>query len=379
MTRHRRLARLGSGIERFADVFNGGRRRFETWRRGAPPLQIVSFGGFGTPDAVTVSGRALWSWPAAPIRPKQGRLRNLAGNLRLLDSNEAAGVPLRVTVDRQTAEVTTDVEGYFHAHLTFDSAREARDARDAWREVTIESPVGNAVRRDEVLVPPAAARFGVISDLDDTVTITQVRRPWRAVSNVLLRNARSRAVFPGTAALYRALVAGPSGIERPLFYLSNSPWNLHDVLADVLQTRGFPRGPLLLRDYGFDAEVFLKDDRHKPEQLRRILTTYPTLPFLLIGDSGEHDPAIYRQTVRDFPGRVLAIVIRDVTRGLDAIEVERVTEGAAGDVVEMAHVPHAAAAGAFLAARGWIADGAEATVTAAWRDESVGRSKRGTA
>lgn len=34
--------------------------------------------------------------------------------------------------------------------------------------------------------------------------------------------------------------------------------------------------------------------------------------FILIGDSGQNDPEIYLQVIRDFPGRVKMIYIRDV-------------------------------------------------------------------
>ena len=52
---------------------------------------------------------------------------------------------------------------------------------------------------------------------------------------------------------------------------------------------------------------------HKLTALRRIFATYPTLPFILIGDSGQEDPEIYRDVVHTYRGRVLAVYIRNVT------------------------------------------------------------------
>jgi phosphatidate phosphatase APP1 len=48
--------------------------------------------------------------------------------------------------------------------------------------------------------------------------------------------------------------------------------------------------------------------------IEEILELYPQLPFILVGDSGQEDPEIYREVVRRFPRRVLAIYIRNVTR-----------------------------------------------------------------
>uniref|UniRef100_UPI0030F65900 App1 family protein n=1 Tax=uncultured Wocania sp. TaxID=2834404 RepID=UPI0030F65900 len=40
--------------------------------------------------------------------------------------------------------------------------------------------------------------------------------------------------------------------------------------------------------------------------------TYPNLKFILIGDSGEHDPDIYLEIAETYPDRILAIYLRSV-------------------------------------------------------------------
>lgn len=84
-----------------------------------------------------------------------------------------------------------------------------------------------------------------------------------------------------------------------------------------------------------------------------MLALYSELPFILIGDSGQHDPEIYRQTVMEHPGRVLAVYIRNVSRKSKRIrqieELAKVVAGAgsslalAADSVAMAE--HAARLG----------------------------------
>jgi phosphatidate phosphatase APP1 len=51
---------------------------------------------------------------------------------------------------------------------------------------------------------------------------------------------------------------------------------------------------------------------HKFREIEQIFEAYPHLNFVLVGDSGQEDPVIYREVVKRFPGRVLAIYIRDV-------------------------------------------------------------------
>ena len=43
-----------------------------------------------------------------------------------------------------------------------------------------------------------------------------------------------------------------------------------------------------------------------------ILDSFPHLSFVLIGDSGESDPEIYRDVVKEYPTRIRAVYIRSI-------------------------------------------------------------------
>jgi phosphatidate phosphatase APP1 len=170
--------------------------------------------------------------------------------------------------------------------------------------------------RGLVLAPPAGAEFGVISDMDDTVIQSHVTDFVRAVRTLLLNNARTRLPFPGVAGFYRALERGRAGEPRnPIFYVSSSPWNLYEMIAEFLDLQKIPAGPLFLRDWDIDRRALSgsRHHDHKMARIRELLALYPSLPFILIGDSGQHDPEIYRTAVAEFPGRILAVYIRNVT------------------------------------------------------------------
>jgi phosphatidate phosphatase APP1 len=169
----------------------------------------------------------------------------------------------------------------------------------------------------QALMAPPTSRFIVISDMDDTVLQSHVTSLVQAFRTVLLGNARTRLPFPGVAAFYRALHEGASGSEKnPIFYVSSSPWNLYDLLVDFLDHQGIPRGPLTLRDW--DLELRSLRGAHlkgfKDAAIRDIMGSFPTLPVILVGDSSQRDPEIYRDVVAEFPDRVLAVYIRDVKR-----------------------------------------------------------------
>jgi phosphatidate phosphatase APP1 len=132
---------------------------------------------------------------------------------------------------------------------------------------------------------------------------------------VLLNSAQTRMPFPGVAAFYHALRRGTDGAgPNPLFYVSNSPWNLYDLLDEFIDINGFPVGPLLLQSWGRSRALLAGTSlpKLKLDRVRLLFDLYPSLPFVLIGDSGERDPEIYRDIARSYPGRVRAIYIRHV-------------------------------------------------------------------
>ncbi len=169
------------------------------------------------------------------------------------------------------------------------------------------------VTKMPVLVPFASARFGVISDIDDTVIQSEVSNFLRAARIVLMENALTRLPFPGVAAFYRALAKGASGSENnPVFYVSSSPWNIYDVIEGFLGAQHIPAGPVLLRDW--DLQLQIRDHHaHKTKAIREIMDAFPSLPFVLVGDSTQEDPEIYSAIVREYPARVLAVYIRSVS------------------------------------------------------------------
>jgi phosphatidate phosphatase APP1 len=283
------------------------------------PLVIHAYRGYGTDTRVRLRGRVLEDEGIPPAGERDSAWRNVLSAMRRLESDEVPGARVRVRFAGAAQELVTDAEGYFDTWIT---PLEALSGDKLWHEVALEllaprdpvHPSPSAIGR--VLVPPATAKLGVISDLDDTVVQTGATSARALLRSVFLANARTRLPFPGVAALYRALQAGPAGKENnPVFYVSSSPWNLYDVLAEFLAIREIPEGPIMLRDWGLTERELLPTSHgsHKIEAIRSILDLYPTLPFILIGDSGQEDPEIYREVVALYPSRILAIYIRNVT------------------------------------------------------------------
>ena len=319
------------------DVFNAGAaaRDVITSRVPRAPLGLVLYDGFGAGGRILVHGRALRDEGLATSNPDDPRWRNLVATMRRADADPIAHASVRVHAGRSTHDFVSDEEGFFHGWM---SASEVAIDGD-WAAISAEllTPVpepGSIRAQARVLLPATDPGLLIISDIDDTVLQSRATNLLAALRMVLLENAHTRLPFPGVAAFYRALRAGASRLARnPTFYVSSSPWNLYDVITRFLELQEIPHGPLMLRDVdlGLSAISGQGHHSHKREMIRRVLDTYPSSPAVLIGDSGQQDPEIYRDVVHEFKGRIRAVYIRDVSA---QPERSRVIQQLATEVLE---------------------------------------------
>lgn len=292
------------------------------------PVIILPYMGYGTADRLWLTGRVLQDEGFAVQNEADKSWRNLIELYKRLESDEVPGASLIARFqsggELSEQEIVADRKGYF-----FVDMRLARPLNNSgWHDIELEltGPARAAAKgvraQAKVLIPPASAKFGVISDIDDTVLWTNVTNKPKMLLMLARSNAHTRKPFKGVAAFYRALHEGTSGDEsNPVFYVSSSPWHLYTPLTDFLELQGIPIGPLLLKQLGLQALFGAnKHQAHKLEKIERILNTYPNLPFVLIGDSGEQDPEIYAEVVKTHPQQIKVIYIRNVNPDPSRIE-----------------------------------------------------------
>jgi phosphatidate phosphatase APP1 len=297
--------------------------------------------GYGTRERLIVCGRVLEDEGFNSATDADGRWRNVVRFWKRLESDEVPLARLRARFFGRESEGITDREGYFRLFI----APRGRLGPGVWQEVELELQGEEAVRATaRVLVPSRRARFGVISDIDDTIVASHVGNKVRMILTAVLSNARARKPFPGVAAFYRALHAG----MNPFFYISKSPWNLYAPLLEYLEIQKLPLGPLLLRDFGLRPEK-----EHKRKAIDDILATYPKLKFILIGDSGEEDPEIYSAVVHRHPDRIRAVYIRSVNQKRIS-QIEKLAGEVAKTGCQLVLAKEAEQAAAHAAAEGLI-------------------------
>ena len=352
-TKH--IAQLGDKVDDQFDALKSRlRRRTGAYRN----LQILPYRGFGNSQEFYLKGRVLRETVPAKIE-KAHFWDNLLATYRRVHSVEVPNAVVRITHGKESTDVLTDDEGYFELHLTNDRS----GGIDAWRNVEVQllnpkAEDGKMVTATApILVPPPTARFGIISDIDDTIIVSNATNVLKVAYTTFTQNARSRVAFPGVGAFYRALQKGTNESEfNPIFYVSSGPWNLYDLLIDFMRLNEIPVGPILLQDYGVDEKRLFSSSHtdHKMAQIRKLLETYPDLPFILIGDSGQHDPEIYRKVLEEVPNRIKAIYIREVTGAGRAAEVRKLAKEAQDHGGELLLVKDSLAAAKHAVEKGFI-------------------------
>ena len=161
--------------------------------------------------------------------------------------------------------------------------------------------------------------LSVISDIDDTIKVTEVRNRHATLRNTFLREFQP---VPGMAELYQSWAHS----NRAAFhYVSASPWQLYEPLSTFIQTHGFPSGTFALKPFrwkeGSFFSLFAGPEQYKRRVIEPLLQKFPGRQFILIGDSGERDPEIYAALARKYPRQIARIYIRDVTG--ESADVER--------------------------------------------------------
>jgi phosphatidate phosphatase APP1 len=264
--------------------------------------RTISHTGYGSQDFVRVLGRVLLSRLVEPpeVSEADGIMRDFRGT-----ANEQRGWRAFVTAGERTIQTSSDRSGYI------DVVIPKPGLEPGWHAITIESEGGEPVKA-AVLIIDREARFGLVSDIDDTVISTSLPRPLIAAWNTFVRQETARHLVPGMAPMYRTLLAENPG--APIFYLSTGAWNTAPTLTRFLKRHGYPAGPMLMTDWGpTNTGWFRSGQDHKTEALHRLAREFPKIRWLLVGDDGQHDPKIYGDFARDRPDVVEAIAIRELS------------------------------------------------------------------
>ena len=267
--------------------------------------RVNPYVGYGTEEYSRLICRTVY----APERSEYGRAtRGIRGMLTI----PASHVQVRIRIDETPLETVQvgDRETYDRPGNSPDIDSEyAISDRSGYLDLLADHHLEPGIHKvsyrvngrkpvtSHLYTIPSSAKVGVISDVDDTVMITQAPVLWKAAWNLLFLNPFKRSSVPGMSVLFNKIA--DLFPDAPFFYLSTSPWNVEGSIRRDLDPRPksfVPSGP-----------------QHKLEFAEQLMSDFPDMKFILVGDDGQRDPTTYATIARRYPGRVLAIAIRQLT------------------------------------------------------------------
>jgi phosphatidate phosphatase APP1 len=301
----RGLGRIGSALVTVAYRTETGLRdelARRAARRGWTPA-VIPYSGYASGDHARVLGRVV----LAPAKVDPSARRGVAGWRRLL-TLESPGTEVQIEFGGTTTTARSDSAGIVDAELQLDGPVQP-DVDHA----TLRLPGRSQISAHVHHISAEEVR-GVICDIDDTVWITGISHPVKAVWRTLRGTSSTRRSVPGMARLLRAAVDGH--VHPGVVYLSNGPWNFVGPVTRFLKKHGFPPGAILMTDWGVRPHQWFRDgSEHKSSSLARLMKDLPNVRWVLVGDDGEHDPALYDEVLEAHPDRVAAIALRQVRPG----------------------------------------------------------------
>lgn len=271
--------------------------------RGQQQLQTIVDDAWQGARGYHFSGR-LTEIRSAPDKDSS-RLSALYRNTRmLLTSGEEGVVTWRVAFNEWSIRV--DEHGYWEL-----AASQTLDLTPGWHDIE-SKPIAST--QAGLLIADPRNQIGIITDIDDTILVSEVLSKRSLLKNSLTVPAEQREAVACMAALYaHVLRANPAPESSAVFYVSSSPRQLTDNLRRFLQANAFPRGVLQLKEVGSGSgDSVGEHESYKIRRIETILADFPQTKFSLFGDNGERDPEIYHAIMAKHPDRIVGVWIHHV-------------------------------------------------------------------
>lgn len=277
--------------------------RLHVWREGRARRRgrtatILPFPGYGGPGWVRVVGRVLIVPPARSTKDGEpASVRGWRSFVGIPVSFAKVSVQIGDSLHHVVADRGGVIDSVIHVEL-----------EPGWQTFTF-SVEGQEPVEATAFIVSGSTHFGVVSDVDDTVMVTALPRPFIAAWNSFVVDEHARIPVPGMAVLLDQVLREYPG--APMIYLSTGAWNVAPTLRRFLGRHLFPAGSMLLTDWGPTHDRWFRSGReHKLTNLRRLATEFPHVKWLLIGDDGQHDEAIYSEFMDEHPTSVAGVAIR---------------------------------------------------------------------
>lgn len=287
-------------------------------------LDLKLYRGYVNDQELIVSGHVFKSWAPDKYRLDHKGIHHAVAILHMFRIKPYSNIKVTMTFKGLKVTTRTLDDGFFRFTVPFNEVLES-----GWHpyEVTCNLYNFGIVQYGEIL-KPFESKLGVISDIDDTFLISHSNNFLKKLYVLLLRNVNGRKIFDDVVQHYKALsTAGQKNDEasNSFFYVSSSEWNLYEFIETFARLHELPKAVIKLKKIKSGISDFLFTGRgshdHKFVKIKEIISFYPQLEYVLLGDDSQHDPQIYERICKIFPKNIKAVYIRQTS----AHQKEKVT------------------------------------------------------
>lgn len=275
-------------------------------------LDIKLYRGYVNDQELIVFGHVFKSWAPDKYEIDRKGYRHAKSVIKMFTINPITNA--KVTLRFQDLEVSTKTmdDGYFRFSIPFNQFLES-----GWHTYTVSCQFnGKGIVEQGELLKPFKSKLGIISDIDDTFLISHTNNLFKKLYVILTKNIENREVYDDVVPHYEAL--SRAGLEEgqfnSFFYVSSSEWNLYEFILQFARMHNLPKAIIKLKSIKTGLGDFLFTGRgghdHKFIKIKDIISFYPHIKYVLLGDDSQQDPYLYERICKMFPQNIKAIYIR---------------------------------------------------------------------
>ncbi|SKB83614.1 Uncharacterized conserved protein [Salegentibacter holothuriorum] len=276
-------------------------------------LDLKLYRGYVNDQELNVYGHLFESWAPDKYRLDRKGIKHAFAIIHMFRISPLKNV--EITLKFQNTKVTTKTldDGYFRFSIPFNEELES-----GWHqyEVICNLKDFGIVEKGEVL-KPHPSKYGIISDIDDTFLISHSNSFFKKLYVMLSKNIYKRKIFDDVVEHYKELSRSGQDSEcasNSFFYVSSSEWNLYEFINEFAKMHELPKAVIKLKKIKTGISDFLSTGRgshdHKFEKIKDIISFYPNIPYVLLGDDSQKDAYIYERICKIFPKSLKAVYIR---------------------------------------------------------------------
>ncbi len=276
-------------------------------------LDLKLYRGYVNEEELTVTGHVFKSWAPDKYRLDNKGIRHAVAIIQMFRIEPYPNVEVTLTFKGLNITTRTLDDGFFRFTVPFNEVLPS-----GWHPYEVSCKIFDfGIISCGELLKPFESKLGIISDIDDTFLLSHSNCFFKKLYVLLLRNVNRRKVFDDVGQHYKALSSAGQTNDHAFnsfFYVSSSEWNLYEFIDSFTRLHDLPKAVIKLKKIKTGISDFLFTGRgshdHKFEKIKDIISFYPQLDYVLLGDDSQHDPEIYERICKIFPMNIRAVYIR---------------------------------------------------------------------